>query len=168
MLLKQYISGITKTKILDWLKTSKGVFFTIAGIITFSLTMYNQFKGSKTTEISGYVSSSTGNITPVDATVKIISPIQGQTETDANGRFKFKLQNLQSDTFLLLIQNKKTNMETKQNEFIDAGDGKKDIFVVFNSNIRDGRIYSPLGKSNFSKKSAIVKIIEGFHIPKKR
>ncbi|MEJ0101663.1 MAG: hypothetical protein WDO19_03480 [Bacteroidota bacterium] len=36
---------------------------------------------------------------------------------------------------------------------IDAGDGRKDIFVVFNSNIKDGRVYSPLGKSNFSKKT---------------
>ncbi|MEJ0101664.1 MAG: hypothetical protein WDO19_03485 [Bacteroidota bacterium] len=108
---------MTKTKILDWFKTGKGVFVTVAGVITFSITIYNQFKSDRTTEISGFVSSSTGPVTPVDATVKIISPIQGQTETDANGRFKFKFKNIQSDTFLLLIQNKKTNMETKQNEY---------------------------------------------------
>jgi hypothetical protein len=168
MQLKQNFSGITKTKLLDWLKTGKGVFFTIAGIITFTITIYNQFKSDKTTEISGYVSSTTGNVTPIDATVKIISPIQGQTETDANGRFKFKLQNLQSDTFLLLIQNKKTNMETKQNEYINAGDGRKDIFVVFNSSIKDGRVYSPLGKSTFTKKPNFTKIIEGFRFPKRR
>jgi len=31
-----------------------------------------------------------------------------------------KLQNIQSDTFLLAIQNKKTNIETKQDEYVNV------------------------------------------------
>ena len=92
--------------------------------------MYNQFKSTSVTEISGFVSASRDAIIPVDAIVKISSPIQGQTETDAQGRFKFKLDNVRSDTFLLIIQNKKTNTETKQSEYVESGRGKKDIFVL--------------------------------------
>lgn len=159
---------VTKTKIIDFFSKSKVIFVTVAGVITFSITMYNQFKSATTTEISGFVSASRDNIVPVDAIVKISSPIQGQTETDAQGRFKFKFDNIKSDTFLLIIQNKKTNTETKQNEYIKAGRGKKDIFVLFNSNIKDGRVYSPLGKSNSSRKPAnVLKTIERF-IPGRR
>ncbi|MES1216110.1 MAG: hypothetical protein ABUT20_11380 [Bacteroidota bacterium] len=159
---------VTKAKIVDFFSKGKVIFATVAAVITFSITMYNQFKTSTTTEISGFVSSSRDNIIPVDAIVKISSPIQGQTETDAQGRFKFKFDNIRSDTFLLIIQNKKTNTETKQNEYIEAGRGKKDIFVLFNSSINDGRVYSPLGKSNGSRKAAnVIKTIEQF-IPKRR
>jgi hypothetical protein len=159
---------VTKTKIIDFFSKSKVIFVTVAGIITFTITLYNQFKRSTTTEISGFVSASRDNIVPVDAIVKISSPIQGQTETDAQGRFKFKLDNIKSDTFLLIIQNKKTNTETKQNEYVEAGSGKKDIFVLFNASVKDGRIYSPLGKSNSSRKAAnVIKTIEQF-IPRRR
>ena len=144
---------ITKTKIIDFFSQGKVIFVTIAGVVTFSITLYNQFKRATTTEISGFVSASRDNIVPVDAIVKISSPIQGQTETDAQGRFKFKFDNIKSDTFLLIIQNKKTNTETKQNEYVEAGSGKKDIYVVFNAGIKDGRIYSPLGKSSGSRKA---------------
>jgi hypothetical protein len=158
----------TKTKIVDFFSKSKVIFVTIAGVITFSITLYNQFKRTTTTEISGFVSASRENIVPVDAVVKISSPIQGQTETDASGRFKFKLDNIKSDTFLLIIQNKKTNTETKQNEYVEAGRGKKDIFVLFNVNVNDGRIYSPLGKSSSSRKASnVIKTIEQF-IPRRR
>ena len=144
---------VTKTKIVDFFSKGKVIFVTVAGVITFSITLYNQFKRSTTTEISGFVSASRDNIVPVDAIVKISSPIQGQTETDAQGRFKFKFDNIKSDTFLLIIQNKKTNTETKQNEYVEAGSGKKDIFVLFNASVKDGRVYSPLGKSTGSKKA---------------
>jgi hypothetical protein len=159
---------VTKTKIIDFFSKGKVIFVTIAGIITFSITMYNQFKRNTTTEISGFVSASKDNIVPVDAIVKISSPIQGQTETDARGRFKFKFDNIKSDTFYLIIQNKKTNTETKQNEYIEAGNGKKDIFVLFNANVKDGRVYSTTGKSNSSKKAAnVIKTIEQL-IPRRR
>jgi predicted metalloprotease len=36
---------------------------------------------------------------------------------------------------------------------IEAGSGKKDIYVVFNAGIKDGRVYSPLGKSSGSRKA---------------
>jgi len=121
---------VSKTKIIDFFSTGKVIFVTVAGIITFSITMYNQFKSTSVTEISGFVSASRDAIIPVDAIVKISSPIQGQTETDAQGRFKFKLDNVRSDTFLLIIQNKKTNTETKQSEYVESGRGKKDIFVL--------------------------------------
>jgi hypothetical protein len=159
---------VTRTKIIDFFSKSKVIFVAIAGIITFSITLYNQFKRSTTTEISGFVSSSKDDIVPVDAIVKISSPILGQTETDARGRFKFKFDNIKSDTFFLVIQNKKTNTETKQNEYIQAGKGKKDIFVFFNANVKDGRVYSPLGKSNSSRKvDNVLKKIERF-IPGRR
>ncbi len=159
-------------KIIDWFTKGKVIFVTIAGVITFSITMYNQFKSTKTTEISGVVSSNKDIVVPVDAIVKISSPIQGQTETDSKGRFKFKIDNLKSDTFLLIIQNKKTNTETKQNEYVDAARGRNDIMVLFNSDIRDGRIYTAIGKSTSTtetqKTPAIVKMIQQFHFPKRR
>ena len=121
---------------------------TTATIITLSITVYNQFKSKHVTEISGYVSATKESIVPVDAIVKIISPVQSQTETDSKGKFKFKLEDIRSDTFLLLIQNKRTNTEMKQNEYVGEGEGRKDIMVLFNSSIDDGTIYYPLGKSN--------------------
>jgi hypothetical protein len=109
---------ITRTSILDFFSRTKIIFATIAAVITFSITLYNQFKSNHATEISGIVTTNKGYISPVDAVVRISSPIQAQTETDAQGRFKFKLQNLQSDTFLLIVQNKRTNTVTKQNEYV--------------------------------------------------
>jgi hypothetical protein len=66
---------ITKATIVDFFSKTKVIFATIAAIITFSITMYNQFKGSKTTEISGIVALDNVN-NPVDAVVRISSPIQ--------------------------------------------------------------------------------------------
>ncbi len=139
---------VNKEKISKWFTKGKIIFATIAAIITFSITLYNQFKSTKKTEISGFVSSAKESVIPVDAVVKIISPVQSQTETDAQGKFRFKIENLQSDTFLLLVQNKKTNTEIKQNEWVDASNGRKDIMVLFNPSVNDGRIYYQLGKSN--------------------
>ena len=82
---------VTKTSVIDFFSRSKVIFATIAAVITFSITLYNQFKSTPTTEISGYVSADKNSLVPVDAVVKIISPVQSQTETDAKGRFKFKL-----------------------------------------------------------------------------
>ena len=103
---------ITKATIVAFFSKGKVIFASIAAVITFSITLYNQFKSVPKTEISGFVSADRNSMVPVDAVVKIISPIQSETQTDSKGRFKFKLPNLQSDTFLLIIQNKKTNIET--------------------------------------------------------
>ncbi len=133
---------ITKTSIVDFFSKSKVIFATIAAIITFSITLFNQFKSSKSTEISGVVSSYKDAGSPVDAIVRISSPIQAQTETDSRGRFKFKISNLQTDTFLLIVQNKRTNTVTKQNEYVNASHGRTDIIVVFDSSMKDGQSYT--------------------------
>lgn len=163
---------LTKTTIVEFFSKTKVIFATIAAVITFSITLYNQFKSNKTTEISGFVTASKDMIVPVDAVVKIISPIQSQTETDSKGRFKFKLENIQSDTFLLVVQNKRTNLETKQNEYISAGSGRKDIIVLFNANIDTGRMYTPFGKIGNSgsgrRKPDIIKVLQGIHLPRRR
>jgi hypothetical protein len=133
---------ITKTSIIDFFSKTKIIFATVAAVITFSITLYNQFKSNHATEISGIVTTNKGYVSPVDAVVRISSPIQAQTETDAQGRFKFKLQNLQSDTFLLIVQNKRTNTVTKQNEWVNASHGRTDIVVAFDSNMRNGGSYT--------------------------
>jgi hypothetical protein len=133
---------VTKTTILDFFSRTKIIFATIAAIITFSITLYNQFKSNHATEISGIVTANSDYGAPIDAVVRISSPIQAQTETDARGRFKFKLQNLQSDTFLLIVQNKRTNTITKQNEYVNASHGRTDILVSFDSNMRSGGTYT--------------------------
>jgi len=163
---------ITKSSIIGFFTQGKVIFATIAAVVTFSITVYNQFKRTPTTEISGLVSADQNTIIPVDAVVKIISPIQSQTETDSKGRFKFKLPNIQSDTFLLVIQNKKTNIETKQNEYVDASSGRKDIYVFFNASQDSEKVYAPLGKSltaAYAKRSPnVMRVIQSFHIPRKR
>jgi hypothetical protein len=163
---------ISKTSIIAFFSRSKVIFATVAAVITFSITLYNQFKSTPTTEISGFVSAEKETVVPVDAVVKIISPIQSQTETDSKGRFKFKLQNIQSDTFLLIVQNKKTNIETKQNEYVNAGSGKKDIFVLFNSATDEEKVYAPLGKSMspaYSKRPPeVLKMIQQIRFPRRR
>lgn len=160
---------ITKTSIIDFFSRGKIIFATIAAVITFSITLYNQFKSTPTTEISGFVSAEKNSIVPVDAVVKLISPISKETETDAKGHFRFKLQNIQSDTFLLVIQNKKTNIETKQNEYVSASDGRKDIFVLFNTSSDEEKVYAPLGKSltpAYSKRQPeFFRALQQIHIP---
>jgi hypothetical protein len=163
---------ITKATIVGFFTKGKVIFASIAAVITFSITLYNQFKSVPKTEISGFVSADKNSMVPVDAVVKIISPIQSQTETDSKGRFKFKLPNLQSDTFLLIIQNKKTNIETKQNEYVDASNGRKDIYVLFNADQDQEKVYAPLGKSMspaYAKKPAnIMRVINQFRLPKRK
>ena len=163
---------ITKATIVGFFTKSKVIFATIAAVITFSITLYNQFKSVPKTEISGFVSSDKNSMVPVDAVVKIISPIQSQTETDSKGRFKFKLPNIQSDTFLLIVQNKKTNIETKQNEYVDASSGKTDIYVLFNAQQDPDKVYAPLGKSMspaYAKKAPNVeRLFQSIRFPKKR
>jgi len=157
------------SKITDWFTKGKVIFVTIAGVITFSITMYNQFKSAKTTEISGFVSASKDTIIPVDAIVKISSPIQGQTETDSKGRFKFKFSNLQSDTFLIIVQNKRTNFVAKQNEYVDAGEGRKDILVLLNSNYSNSRgIGDTVTNAPYRKKPSIVNLFQQLHLTKRR
>ena len=138
---------ITKTTITDFFSKGKVIFATVAAVITFSLTMYNQFKSVKSTEISGRVSNKDADA-PVDAIVRISSPIQAQTETDSRGRFKFKLQNLQSDTFLLIVQNKKNNIVTKQNEYVNASSGRTDIEVFFDPSMQPGHVYTSYDKDD--------------------
>jgi hypothetical protein len=139
---------IAKTSILDFFSRTKVIFATLAAVITFSITLYNQFKTKRSTEISGIVAAGKDVSSPVDAVVRISSPIQAQTETDARGRFKFKFENLQSDTFLLIVQNKKTNTITKQNEYVNASDGRKDILVLFDPGMKDGQIYNTYDTSH--------------------
>jgi hypothetical protein len=163
---------ITKASIVGFFSKGKVVFATVAAMITFSITLYNQFKRTPTTEISGFVSADRNTVVPVDAVVKIISPIQSQTETDSKGRFKFRLPNIQSDTFLIIVQNKKTNIETKQNEYVDASSGKKDIFVLFNSDQDTEKVYAPLGKSTsaaYARRTPnVIRALQQFHFPKRR
>jgi hypothetical protein len=163
---------ITKDSIIRFFSQGKVIFATIAAMITFSITLYNQFKSVPKTEISGFVYADMESQKPVDAVVKIISPIQSETQTDAKGRFKFKLPNIQSDTFLLIVQNKKTNIETKQNEYVEASEGKKDIYVLFNQNQDTNKVYYPLGKSmspEFANRMPNIKrVLNQFHLPKKR
>ncbi len=163
---------ITKASIVGFFTKGKIIFATIAAVVTFSITLYNQFKSVPTTEISGFVTADRNSMIPVDAVVKIISPVQSQTETDSRGRFKFKLPNIQSDTFLLIVQNKKTNIETKQNEWVDASSGKKDIYVLFNSEQDTDKVYAPLGKSTsaaYAKRPPnVMRVFQQFHFPKKK
>ncbi len=156
---------ITKATIVDFFSKTKVIFATIAAIITFSITMYNQFKGSKTTEISGIVALDNVN-DPVDALVRITSPIVAETETDAKGHFRFKLQNLQTDTFLLVVQNNRTKTVTKQNEYVNASQGRKDIVVLFDSDMSNGGVYTTIDSSrhNRSKPPNLRKVFQGlFH-----
>ncbi len=163
---------ITKASIIGFFTKGKIIFASIAAVVTFCITLYNQFKSVPKTEISGFVSADRNSVVPVDAVVKIISPIQSQTETDSKGRFKFKLPNLQSDTFLLIIQNKKTNIETKQNEYVDAANGRKDIYVLFNSDQDQEKVYAPLGKSMspaYAKRTpSVIRVFNQLRFPKRK
>lgn len=166
---------MTKANIIDWFSKSKVIFATIAAVITFSITLYNQFKSNKTTEISGIVSANKDLATPipVDAIVRISSPIQAQTETDSRGRFKFKFENMQSDTFLLIVQNKRTNTITKQNEYVNARQGRTDIVVLFTSDMQNGRVYTSYDKNDTThstrrKPDVLNNFKDLFHIPRRR
>jgi hypothetical protein len=156
---------ITKTTIVDFFSKGKVIFATVAAVVTFSITMYNQFKTNKSTEISGVVSADKDFTVPVDAIVRISSPVQAQTETDSRGRFKFKLQNLQSDTFLLIVQNKKTNTVTKQNEYVNASSGRTDIAVFFDADMKPGQVYTSYDKDDTlhqnKKQPSLKKILRG-------
>jgi hypothetical protein len=134
---------ITKGVIIQFFTKGKVIFASAAAVITFSITLYNEFRSSRTTEISGMVVVDKTMTKPVDAYVRISSPVQFQTETDAHGRFKFKLENLQTDTFLIIVTNKRTNVVAKQNEYVNASSGRKDILVVFDSSAVSGRFFGP-------------------------
>ena len=101
----------------------------------------------------------------VDAVVRISSPIQAQTETDSKGHFKFKVPNLQSDTFLLIVQNKRTNTIAKQNEYVNASQGRTDIQVLFNADMKDGQVYTSYTRSDsthgYRRQPSLKKIIRG-------
>jgi predicted lipase len=133
---------INKDQIIGFFSKSKVIFATTAAVITFSITLYNQFKSGRSTEISGSVSTIRTAGGPVDAVVQISSPISAQTETDNRGRFKFKIDNLQTDTFLLIVRNKRTNTVMKQNEYVTSSRGRTDITVVFDSSMIDGQTYN--------------------------
>jgi hypothetical protein len=143
---------ITRTAILDFFSQTKIIFATVAAVITFSITLYNQFNSKQSTEISGVVLANSANGSPVDAVVRISSPIQLQTETDARGRFRFRIENLRSDTFLLVVQNKRTNTVTKQNEWVNASRGRTDIQVLFDSNMRNGGSYTTYDSSRQNRR----------------
>jgi hypothetical protein len=148
---------LTKTAIINFFSKTKIIFATVAAIITFFITLFNQFKGSKTTEISGVVALNKAQATPVDALVQISSPIQQQTETDSRGRFRFKINNLQTDTFLLIVTNKRTRTVTKQNEYVDASHGRTDIVVLFDTSMAAGGIYTTADSAHRGRRPMNVK-----------
>lgn len=159
---------ILKTTIINYFSKSKVMLATFATLVTFSITLFNQFRPHKVIEISGVVAANSDSTEPVDAIVRISSPIQAQTETDSKGRFKFKFESLQSDTFLLIVQNRKTNSIAKQNEYVNKSLGRRDIVVLFNSDIKDGQIYTSNDKRvpapRTAKRPTIKKIFRGiFH-----
>ena len=158
-----YTFMITKTQITDFFGRTKIIFATLAAVITFSITLYNQFKGNKSTVISGVVSSYKNAGSPIDAVVKISSPIQASTETDSRGRFRFKLDNLQTDTFLLIVQNKRTNTVMKQNEYVNASSGRTDISVIFDSSMKDGQTYTSTDSSHQRRRQGpnLKKVLQG-------
>jgi hypothetical protein len=153
----------TKDQITAFFSKSKVIFATIAAVVTFSITLFNQFKSSRSTVISGSVSSIKTSGGPVDAVVQISSPISAQTETDKNGRFKFKIDNLQTDTFLLIVRNKRTNTVMKQNEYVSASSGRTDITVVFDSSMIDGQTYNSSDTSRLHRRQGpnIKKFVQG-------
>ncbi|HTR28340.1 MAG TPA: hypothetical protein VMH27_03670, partial [Puia sp.] len=148
---------LTKAAIIQFFSKTKVIFATIAAIVTFFITLYNQFKGSKSTEISGIVAVNKAQVTPVDAVVQISSPIQAQTETDSRGRFKFKINDLQTDTFLLIVTNKRTRTVTKQNEYVSAAHGRKDIVVLFDTTMQAGGVYSTTDSAHRGRRPVSIK-----------
>jgi len=156
---------ILKTTITGYVSKSKVMLATLATVITFSITLYNQFRPHKSTEISGTVFLNSDSTLPADAIVRISSPIQAQTETDPNGKFKFKFDNIQTDTFLLIVQNRKTNTITKQNEYVKRSGGRTGIVILFNADVKDARISTSNDAARKSpKRPAIKKIFRGiFH-----
>jgi len=148
---------LTKTAIINFFSKTKVIFATVAAIITFFITLFNQFKGSKTTEISGVVALSKAQVIPVDAVVQISSPIQMQTETDSRGRFRFKISNLQTDTFLLIVTNKRTRTVTKQNEYVSASQGRTDIIVLFDTTMRAGGMYTTVDSAHRGRRPVNIK-----------
>lgn len=143
---------INKDQITGFFSKSKVIFATIAAVITFSITLFNQFKSSSSTEISGSVSSIKMAGGPVDATVQISSPMTASTVTDNHGRFRFKFENLKSDTFLLVVTNKRTGTVMKQNEYVNASRGRTDITVVFDSSMVDGQVYNASDTTRFRRR----------------
>jgi len=98
--------------------------------------------------------------------VRISSPIVAETVTDAKGHFRFKLPNLQTDTFLLVVQNNKTKTVTKQNEYVNASEGRKDIVILFDSDMRNGGVYTTIDSSRQNRRRApnFKKVLQGlFH-----
>jgi hypothetical protein len=146
---------LTKTAVINFFSKTKIIFATVAAIVTFFITLFNQFKGSKTTEISGVVAVNKVQATPVDALVQISSPIQEQTVTDARGRFRFKISNLQTDTFLLVVTNKRTGTITKQNEFVNASSGRTDIVVLFDTSMRAGGVYTTVDSARHGRRPPV-------------
>ncbi|HUB61324.1 MAG TPA: hypothetical protein VL978_11500 [Puia sp.] len=148
---------LTKTAVVEFFSKTKVIFATVAAIITFFITLYNQFKGSSSTEISGIVALNKAKATPVDATVQISSPIQMQTETDSHGRFRFRIPNLVSDTFLLIVTNKRTRTVTKQNEYVSASHGRTDIVIFFDTSMRAGETYTTTDTGRRSRRPVSIK-----------
>jgi hypothetical protein len=157
-----FMTTIAKTTLVDYFSKSKVIFATIAAVITFSITMYNQFKGAKTTVIAGIVATDSSQGPPVDAVVQISSPIQASTETDMHGRFKFKLENLATDTFLIIVRNKRTNTVAKQNEYVNASRGRTDVVVLFDEGMRAGGVYTTSDTSRHYRRPVnIRKLVQG-------
>ena len=154
---------LTKAAVINFFSKTKVIFATVAAIITFFITLFNQFKGSKATEISGVVALSKAQVIPVDAVVQISSPIQMQTETDSRGRFRFKISNLQTDTFLLIVTNKRTRTVTKQNEYVSASQGRTDIIVLFDTTMRAGGVYTTVDSAHRGRRPpvSIKKLLQG-------
>ena len=148
---------LTKTAVINFFSKTKIIFATVAAMVTFFITLFNQFKGSKSTEISGVVALNKVQATPVDAVVQISSPIQMQTETDSRGRFRFKINNLQTDTFLLIVTNKRTRTITKQNEFVNASTGRTDIVVLFDTSMRAGGVYTTADSAHRGRRPVSIK-----------
>jgi hypothetical protein len=154
---------LTKAAVINFFSKTKIIFATVAAIVTFFITLFNQFKGSKATEISGVVAVNKVQATPVDALVQISSPIQAQTVTDSRGRFRFKINDLKTDTFLLVVTNKRTGTVTKQNEFVDASSGRTDIVVLFDTSMRAGGVYTTVDSARRGRRPpvSIKKLLQG-------
>lgn len=133
-----------------WLKITKfcAVVAGVAGFCATSIDLYKGWKGKQIIEISGYVSENRESLVPVDAIVKMSSPFVQETETDMAGKYVFKLQDVDSDTFLFVIQHKKNQLETKEKHFISTKNGKYTFNIVFNPDVKDGKEYSIVESSS--------------------
>ncbi|MEO6316783.1 MAG: hypothetical protein ABIU63_15230 [Chitinophagaceae bacterium] len=111
----------------------------VAFIVGTGYPIYKSMQGK--IKISGQITASAISQVPVNAIVKISSPIHAETDTDKKGVYRFQLEELPTDSILIVVQDKKTNIET-QEKFLVTEENEKNIFnVVFNPDEPDGKVY---------------------------